>query len=182
MTTPEQRAEWRERAQTDVDWYPGSRTEWQSKFLMILDELEREEKIMCKFPDGPEAHENPLLAQKRAEVLEEKLMRIGQELVNEQLQVLKLQELVEKLRQALQMQTERHHEWMRMASERYGITCLKKGPYLPVGDTDWMCVVHDVELVRVSGDISKSARRDELKCPVGEAAEIERVRSGGKIE
>lgn len=46
--------------------------------------------------------------------------------------------------------------------------CKKRGPYLPVGDVEWECLTHDVELVRTHGRWGTPASREEMACPVGE--------------
>jgi len=46
--------------------------------------------------------------------------------------------------------------------------CKKRGPYLPVGDIEWECVTHKVELVRISGVWGTPASREQMVCPVGE--------------
>jgi hypothetical protein len=48
-------------------------------------------------------------------------------------------------------------------------SCVKRGPYLPIGDTDWVCVTHDVDLVRVAGEWGTQGKRDEMECPLGSA-------------
>lgn len=44
--------------------------------------------------------------------------------------------------------------------------CVKRGPYLPIGDTDWVCVTHRVDLVRIAGEWGTQGKRDEMECPV----------------
>ena len=47
--------------------------------------------------------------------------------------------------------------------------CEKRGPYLPYGDTDWVCLTHDVLLEPTRPFIKgKSYSREEMRCPVGE--------------
>lgn len=53
-------------------------------------------------------------------------------------------------------------------------TCRKRGPYLPVGDVDWVCLTHDVDLIRVDGGWGTSPRKQDMLCPVGEQNEIGR--------
>ncbi len=43
--------------------------------------------------------------------------------------------------------------------------CIFRGPYLPVGDTDWQCTYHRVELVRVAGRYGDQVRRADVACP-----------------
>lgn len=47
--------------------------------------------------------------------------------------------------------------------------CRKSGPYLPVGDTEWECLTHGVELVRVSGEWGTPASADQMACPANTA-------------
>lgn len=61
--------------------------------------------------------------------------------------------------------------------------CVKKGPHLPVGETDWACRTHEVELVRSSVDFWQSARRDDMVCPVGESERVVYVVTwGGSVQ
>jgi hypothetical protein len=50
------------------------------------------------------------------------------------------------------------------------MSCKYRGPYLPFGDTEWVCTTHNVELHRVAGVWGTSAKRSEMRCPVGEQA------------
>lgn len=47
--------------------------------------------------------------------------------------------------------------------------CRKRGPYLPLGDTDWVCLTHNVELIRVTGTWGTPPTRNQMICPTGEA-------------
>lgn len=45
------------------------------------------------------------------------------------------------------------------------VECKKVGPYLPIGQIEWECKTHSVELVRISGHgVAKSS---DMICPVG---------------
>lgn len=53
-----------------------------------------------------------------------------------------------------------------------GTGCQKRGPYLPLGDVEWMCVTHGVECIRTGGDLRHSAKREDMACPVGEPERV----------
>ena len=54
--------------------------------------------------------------------------------------------------------------------------CRFRGPYLPVGDLEWECLTHGVELRRVAGTWGTPAKRSDMACPVGQPDWALRVR------
>jgi hypothetical protein len=53
--------------------------------------------------------------------------------------------------------------------------CVKKGPYLPLGETEWECTTHDRELhLMVKLSTGQSPKRDDMNCAIGDASVMTR--------